>query len=140
MGNIIDLRRGYETPSKIRSLLKRFVSLFKHKKKKPEYTPWGEKVKSEPKKSNPTSFKVWVSNTLGGISRRASQFFQPPKSKIHIKWLLKSKRILSGILCFIYLIAFFTSLPNPISLMFFATFFIFLDYLWKTRRIDWVKD
>jgi len=100
--------------------------LFKRKKK---LTPWGEVIVKEKKRPNPASFKAWVSGNL----RRTSTLFQPPK--IHLRFLLKGKRFFAGGLCFVYLIVTLFALPNLISLLFFATFFILLDYLWKTRRM-----
>jgi len=119
----------------MRTLVDWFKRLF-NREKKAEYTPWGEEIKQEPQKSNPHSFKYWFITNLKSVRTR---LFQPPKTKIHIKWLLKTKRVLSGFLCFIYLIGAISSIPNPISLVFFFTSFIFLDYLWKTRRVSWAK-
>lgn len=111
-------------------------SLFKRKKKEEEQTPWGEPIKKPPKE-NKKSFISYLRSGGSGFKNRFSEI--APENKIHIKYLLKVKRVLAGFLCIVYFFSFLLTVPNSISIMFFITSFLFLDYLWKTRVVKWVR-
>lgn len=111
-------------------------SLFKRKKKneEPKTTIFGEPIIITPKKENKNSFKNYLKGGVTGFKNRA------PKRRIRIRHFTKMKRVLAGSLCLIYLLTFIATLPNAVSLLFLATFFITLDYIWNTRIIKWTKE
>lgn len=112
----------------------KLFSWFRRKKKKKEkeeeLTIFGEPIKKETEKSS-RSFRKDLKQVLSGFK---------PKRKIRFKHLLKLKRILAGCLFLMYSIISVMVIPEPFALLFFATSFILLDYLWKTRNIQWFKE
>ena len=114
--------------------------MFKRNKKneKEPLTPWGEPIIEEEKTEDKTSFKTYVSGGLRSFRQKLSGF--TPQSKIRIKYLLKAKRGLAGILFMLNILTFAVSIPDISSIIFFLTSFILLDYLWKTRRVEWISD
>lgn len=117
-------------PSRLRSIFKRK----KKKKKEPEVTVFGEPIIEEKKETIRGKIKQnWrtVTKSLPKIK---------PKSKLRLSFLLKVKRIIAGLLTVLYAIATIMLIPDSVALLFFATFFILLDYLWKTRMVRWVEE
>ena len=105
-------------------------SLFKRKKKKKEKetTIFGEPIKEDKKESSRGNFKKDLKQVFAGLK---------PKRKIKIKFLLKIKRTLAGLLFILYSVSSLMLIPEPYALLFISTAFILLDYLWKTKRSKW---
>lgn len=115
------------------------MRIFKRKKKKKDeqLSIFGEPIVETPKE-NKGSFKSYVTGGLRRFRRKTGK--TAPQRKIRFKYLLKIKRVFAGLLCIMYLLSFLTSIPQYAAILFFATFFFLLDYLWKTRRVKWVKE
>jgi len=108
------------------------LSFWKRKKKKkddPELTVFGEPVEEEEEESSSEQVRRGFRQVLSGLK---------PKRKIRLRFLLTFKRIIAGFLFIIYFLASLMLLPEAYAILFFATSFIMLDYLWKTRRIQWI--
>ena len=103
----------------------------------PEKTVFGEPILEE-KKVDKASFKVFITDGFRAFRLKLSGLV--PKNKIRLRYLLKFKRVLAGLLCVVYLCTFAVILFNPVSVVFLLTSFILLDYLWKTRLVKWVVD
>lgn len=109
----------------------------KNKKNEVKLSVFGEPI-SEEKPVDKSSFKSYVVDGWRSFGQKFSGLM--PQSKIQIKYLLKFKRGLAGLLCIMYLFTFAAVFPDLISILFILTFFILLDYCWKTRIVKWVKD
>lgn len=112
--------------------------LKRNKKKEPEKTVFGEPIQEVEEPEDRSSFKVYVLDGLRSFRLKLSGL--TPKNKIRIKYLLKFKRFLAGLLCVVYLCTFVVIIFNPISVVFLLTSFILLDYCWKTRLVKWISD
>lgn len=111
---------------------------FKRKEKEEEKTPWGEPIEKK-RIEDPNSFKNYVKSKLGFFSRLSSKYKTAQMRSKSNSRLLKLRRIIAGFLALIYLMSFIVSLPGYVSIMFFLTFYIMLDYLWRTRIFSWFQ-
>lgn len=122
-------------PSKKHSWFKKIRNKLKRKKKR-EKTVFGQRIKKT--KKTKRNFIGYLKNLAGSFRRKIFWFF--PKRKIHLKYFLKIKRWIAFTLSLLYLAIGITMFPEQMSLVFFISSYIFLDYTWKTRSIDWTKE
>lgn len=111
----------------------------KTKDKIDDSNPWKKPNDKKRHGENKASFSYFAKDVFGSFGRRTSKEFGAfGRKKIHIRFLLKIKRVVFAGLFFLYLalaVASFSSIP--FFILFLATAYLALDYLWKTRRFKW---
>lgn len=103
--------------------------------------PWVG-VKQEPHGDEKPSFLKYIRGLFRGVESwgyKSAVDFE--RSKIHIRFFLKAKRLYVTCLFFLFAGLGIVAFPASalFSFLFFSAAYIFLDYLWKTRRIKWEK-
>jgi hypothetical protein len=120
--------------------LRRFFSRNKDKEEGGEENPFTKPSPPKPKVKDPMSFTSYLKGGVHDFDRRvSSDRGWLGRKKIHIRVLRQTKRAAAAFLFFLYLLLGFVSVPNPMSLLFFFTGFLMLDYLWKSRKVEWKK-
>jgi hypothetical protein len=101
--------------------------------------PWEMPI-DHPKEPDKTSFPYYVKGLVRDFEARTSRDFGVlGRKKYHMRFLRQTKRVTATGLFFLYLALGFASFPNPLSLLFFVTGFLELDYLWKSRRASFER-
>jgi len=121
--------------------LKKFFSRKKKDEEdKEEDNPFAQPT-AKSKGEDKASFRYYVKGVFSSFGQRLSSnvgFFG--RKKIHIRFLRQSKYVVACGLMFLYFAMALVSFPNPFFLLFLSTAYLMLDYLWKSRRVEWKKE
>lgn len=110
------------------------------KKKDDEDNPFTKPTVKQ-KREDAASFRSYLKTFHRNWSGRlSSDVGFLGRKKIHMRFLRQGKRVTATLLFFLYLVLGVVAVPNPMALLFFFTSFLLLDYLWKSRRVEWKKE
>ena len=110
----------------------------KEKNKEQELTSYGLPLEEKEEDESPLDQVKKIGKERVKSAKKSLSTVMPPRP-LKFGIFLKLKRILAGILFFIYIITSIMVFPHPFLILFLGTALLLLDYVAKTRRSKWVE-